>query len=329
MTPATIRLQMERQLASLTRLLQEQDFADDEEANAFIQQFMAQGGPDALEPSTPLEEAQELIYRAMEAKGKRRAKLIQEALNRSPDCADAYVLQAEDSANPQEARRLFEEGVRAGERALGDMFATLTKEGAFWGYVESRPYMRASEGLAHTLWALGERQEAIGRLQEMLRLNPNDNQGVRYILISWLLIAGDDMSLKAAEKLLASYDEDGAVWAYSRLLLRLRRKGIAGRAADAALQKAMTSNPFVPFFLLGVLPLPDEPPEFYGIGDENEALIYLEEGGGDAWIQRQGDVIWLAEALIRLMPPEIAQAAQVAQAVTQSPRPRPLRPKRK
>ena len=42
--------------------------------------------------------------------------------------------------------------------------------------------MRARVGLVHALWTAGRRAEAVQHLQDMLRLNPNDNQGVRYTL---------------------------------------------------------------------------------------------------------------------------------------------------
>jgi tetratricopeptide (TPR) repeat protein len=84
------------------------------------------------------------------------------------------------------ARDLYEMGVRAGERALGEEFFT-EEVGNFWGILETRPYMRAREGLANALWALGERDQALAHYREMLELNPVDNQGVRYELADCLL----------------------------------------------------------------------------------------------------------------------------------------------
>lgn len=40
--------------------------------------------------------------------------------------------------------------------------------------------MRARAALAGTLWRLGRREEAVDHQRELLRLNPNDNQGLRY-----------------------------------------------------------------------------------------------------------------------------------------------------
>ena len=133
---------------------------------------------------------------------------------RSDLCADAHVLLAEEVAKTLvEARRHYEAGVAAGERALGAQ-AFERDAGHFWGLLETRPYMRARAGLAECLWAAGERAAAIGHYRDMLRLNPNDNQGLRHVLTSWLLATGDHGAL---EELLAAYDDDVfAEWAYAK-----------------------------------------------------------------------------------------------------------------
>jgi hypothetical protein len=104
---------MEQHLAAVGRLLADKEFDSIEEANAYLQQAMAGGDLLAPGPTTPLEEAQELIYEAMESHGKQRLELAHKALEISPDCADAYVLLAETERDPQEARRLYEQGVQA------------------------------------------------------------------------------------------------------------------------------------------------------------------------------------------------------------------------
>ena len=126
------------------------------------------------EPLTPLHRAQELIYQAFDDDDpEKRCQLAQQALALSPDCADAYVLLAEHAHSRTEALDLYAKGVEAGERALGaEKFAM--NAGHFWGILETRPYMRARAGLARLLWTSGQRQEAVGHLQDMLRLNPND-----------------------------------------------------------------------------------------------------------------------------------------------------------
>jgi len=86
------------------------------------------------------------MYEAWDASGAQRVKLARKALEISPDCADAYVLLAEETAeNLAEKRELYEQGVAAGERALGErMFKE--EAGSFWGILQTRPYMRARAG---------------------------------------------------------------------------------------------------------------------------------------------------------------------------------------
>src|SRR5260370_6591333 len=179
--PTFDRRRMEQQLAAVTRLLQERDFASIEEANAYLQHMRTAGGVLPAQPETPLEEAQELIYQALETSGKRREQLARRALSISADCADAYVLLAEATSDPQQARQLYEQGVQAGERALGEEVFS-EGVGQFWGVIETRPYMRARQGLAHVAWHLGEREAAVAHAQDMLRLNPGDNPGLPYPL---------------------------------------------------------------------------------------------------------------------------------------------------
>ncbi len=286
---------MEQQMAQIGRLLQSHDFASIEEANAFIQQMLATGGiPDAV-PDTPLDRAQEVIYQALEATGKRRVTLARKALTLSPDCADAYVLLAEATRDPREAQALYEHGVEAGERALGPR-PFKEDVGHFWGIIETRPYMRARQGLAEVLWVLGKRQDAIGHATDLLRLNPGDNQGIRYLLANWLLAEGEDDAL---ERLLTAYpDEGSAVWAYTRALWTFRRKG-AGAGATRALKAALRTNPHVPFYLFGLRELPEELPGYIGMGDESEAVSYVAEAI-TSWVDTAGALDWFGGMMDRL-----------------------------
>jgi hypothetical protein len=186
--PLNMRRAMERTMADLSALLSERSFGSPEEANAFLEQVTAGGGPPRRRAATPPERAQEVMYDAWDAPSPReRVRLARKALAVSGDCADAYVLLAEETArSPEEAADLYARGVAAGERALGPA-AFGEDAGHFWGLVETRPYMRARLGLAQARWALGTRPEAVADAWDLLRLNPGDNQGVRYLLLRWLL----------------------------------------------------------------------------------------------------------------------------------------------
>ncbi len=293
--PFVDRRAMEKALSDISRLLSEREFDSPEEMNAFLQDLSASGEiPRSSRQVTPLEQAQDLMYDAWEASGRRRVELARRALKISEDCADAYVLLAEETARSlEEARDLYEQGVKAGERAIGPrMFAE--DAGHFWGILETRPYMRARLGLAQCLWSLGERRQAIEHYTDMLRLNPNDNQGIRYILANCLLEEGLDGDLS---ELLEQYEDDGAAaLLYSRALWLFRQEGASERA-NRCLKEALEQNQFVPSYLLGEKRLPRYLPEYIGFGDENEAVAYAADAI-KAWRKTEGALEWLRGSLL-------------------------------
>ncbi len=220
--------------------------------------------------------------------------LARQALEVWPDCADAFVLLAEQTRGPQEALELYVRGVAAAERDLG---AALLREsvGTFWGNLSTRPYMRARHGLAQSLWVLGRRHEAVEHYQEMLRLNPSDNQGVRYKLAACLIELGRDEELDA---LLETYEMDRtANWAYTAALLAFRREGDSPRAS-ALLTTAKKCNKFVSGFLTGREMLPSRMPESVGRGDRNEAVDYA-VGFLNGWRSTPGALAWLRRSSVR------------------------------
>ncbi len=286
---------MEKVSQHLGRLLAEREFESIEEANAFLENMLREGGgklPSAPAPTTPLERAQDLIYEAFETESSRkRVQLAKKALKVSPDCADAYVLLAEEDAGSlEEARELYQKGVEAGERALGrEMFEE--EAGHFWGILETRPYMRARQGLAVCLWELGQREEAIEHYREMLDLNPGDNQGIRYELAGWLL---DEELDEELGELLQRYEEDAsAFWVYTRALWRFRKEGDT-EEATAALKEAIETNPYVPLYLLGHKSLPGALPELIGFGDESEAVAYFARAL-TGWLRTPQALEWLRQ----------------------------------
>jgi len=288
--PIMDRRAMEKSMLDLGRLLEQQNFETSDEANAFLAQFGHLDDIPTPANQTPLEQAQDKMYEAWGATGKRRVKLAQEALVISPDCADAYVLLAEETArSPEEALKFYEQGIQAGERALGpEAFAE--DAGHFWGIMETRPYMRARAGAAECLWALGERQQAIAHYSELLRLNPNDNQGNRDMLARLLLKEGMDEELG---KLLEQYEEDAsAEWQYTRALWKFRSEGET-KEADALLRESFAQNRFVPVYLTGFKKPPRRLPAYIGFGDENEAIHYF-ANSAQVWLDTPGALEWLA-----------------------------------
>jgi CDP-diacylglycerol pyrophosphatase len=95
---------IEKTIFDLGRVINQHDFASEKELNDFLQSLLMPGERLASpEPQTPLEEAQAVMYEAWGATSpSKRIKLAKKALAISEDCADAYVLLAEESAKTME-----------------------------------------------------------------------------------------------------------------------------------------------------------------------------------------------------------------------------------
>ena len=132
---------------------------------------------------------------------------------------------------------------------------------------------------AQLLWENGEKEKAIKQYKYMLKLNPNDNQGVRDVLLPNLLELN---RLDEAQELYLQYKEDiSANWKFGKLLLDIKNN-VSIDEIEMQYKNCIESNPYIVPFLLGNKKLPNEMPYFYGIGDENEAVFYVLLAG-DAW----------------------------------------------
>ena len=283
------RRSMERTMAEIQRFVAEHPVKSIDEMNRMIQDnFM--GRPADEIPSTaatPPEKAQEICYQACEVRGRRRVHLARQALEIDPDCAEAYVILAEQSGDPAETLRLYGEGVAAGERSLGPK--RFKSRAPFWGDVTTRPFMRALQGLAECCETEGRLKEALAHYQRLLRLNPNDNQGVRDPLAGLLLRVGDDAGLAA---LLKQYQEDGGPTLLFAAALREFRRSGDSKAGRKALSEGIEANPHVPDLLLGRMDFPAAGSSSYTLGSVEEAeecaLLLIE-----AWKSTPGAIEWL------------------------------------
>ncbi|MDP1963404.1 MAG: hypothetical protein Q8K93_14510, partial [Reyranella sp.] len=203
------------------------------------------------------------------------------------------ILANEAKAGSDEQLELWRRGVAVGEEALGsEVFEEMA--GHFWGILETRPYMRSRVGLAVALWRRGAgdeaaRNEAIGHLQAVLALNPDDNQGARYLLAGWLaqMERGEEL-----ESLLAAYaDEYSAFWGWSRALAAFRKTGDTAESR-ALLAEAVEINRHVRDYLCGDRKVPRRKPPYYSPGAASEAMVYIEDHAA-AWRGTAGALDWL------------------------------------
>lgn len=273
----------------LKKDLEEKNFDSWEDANNYInQKYIGKELNFDKTKLSPKEKAMDFIYDAWESESEDEIiSLAEKALKLDENCADAYNLLAEVKAKtPEEALDLFAIGIEAGKKSLGKDFEEF--KGDFWVVHETRPFMRAMAGYSDILWLLEEKNKSIEVMYEMLTLNPNDNQGMRQILLTRLLLLN---RLLEAENLLKEYEDDpSAQWQYGKAFLYFKKRG-KRFDADKALLEAMEYNPYVPLYLFGLLDMPKEMPEYIGFGDENEAVSYVDDAI-ELWGNNKKATMW-------------------------------------
>lgn len=231
---------------------------------------------------TPADRAAAKCQDAIESFGRRRIQLARQALKEDPNHIESLVLLAESTRVPEQRIRAFQRTVDAGRQELGSMLHE--EVGHFWGIAKTRPFMRACHGLAEALHAAGQSNDAIAQYQEMLRLNPGDNQGVRYEVIP-LMIAHNRES--AAMELLERYREESALWCYMKSLVEYRTNGPTSRKSRQAMRAAFKANEHVAMELQSAGP--PRSPAAYSMGSVEEAITCIHELD-EAWRETEGYV---------------------------------------
>jgi len=235
----------------------------------------------------------DLLDQAWEALGPtERCGLARQALTLDPGAIDGYVILALCAETDAERIALLREAIHRG-KTLWREYVGRPPRDFFWAHLETRPFMRALHNLALVLWARGDREEAARLADRMLRLNPNDNQGIRYLALAWHPVLSN---WSRVEKLLRKYrGEARTEYLYAYCLDCVRR----GVGADEALDAAMAVNPHVPAMLLSSSPpLFDQTLTSVAYGSEEEAVAYA-EFGLEAWASVPTALGWLHSAIRR------------------------------
>jgi tetratricopeptide (TPR) repeat protein len=290
--PSLSRFDSERMNRVIAQIMKKHEFKDVEEMNQFLENhFISKKLDDILEEREydPLEEAQDLAYEAMDTENPAEAiMLILEALVLNPNCIEALRLAADfTSMTDLDYIEKLEMIITRAEETMGKEYIEENK-GHFWSVIETRPYMRTRADLAKILSKAGKKEEAIFEYEEMLKLNPNDNQGLRYNLLSLYLETGN---LTRTRRLFKEYGyESSALFLWGRVLERY----LSDKHDDArkAVLKAEKQNPYVAGYLTGKKRLPEELPYHYSPGKESEAIVCFDVLG-DTWKKYPDAIKWL------------------------------------
>jgi tetratricopeptide (TPR) repeat protein len=263
----------ERLLRAVARIQGSRSFENEEEASAFYSQFRDRpvDSIQARVEPTLSEDAQELAFRAMETHRVGEAEVLaRQALVMDRHCIDAQVVVAQTEArSAHELVLRLKSIIRRAESQLGVRRLSYF-QGQLWGLLEARPYLRARLALAEAYEEAGEYSQAIPALENILKLNEPDNQGIRFHLLRCHL-ANDD--LQAAGALLKGFKhEHSAFVAWATVLARVRAH--SGKGMETAFANAKKVNPYFAEFLRGRR-LPSRRPGFPRPGSPEEAAAAI------------------------------------------------------
>ncbi|WP_253729078.1 tetratricopeptide repeat protein [Treponema sp. OMZ 857] len=236
------------------------------------------------------QKAQDIVYDAWDSESSvQRKRLAQKALELDPNCADAYCILAGEYRSYKKKNEYYKKGIEVFRKKYGEKYFS-ENSGYFWGILETRSFMRLSAGYGQLLWDNEKKDEAIQIYEELLQLNPNDNQGLRYTLINWLI---DQNQLDKGTELLKQYQEETAFMLFSDLLLSIKKQESDTKILKKYI-KAKKGNPYIVKYLLHESELPEYLPDYYEFGDEDEAVTYC-FGSMDVWIKDQDTIRKLKE----------------------------------
>lgn len=236
--------------------------------------------------------AQDLVYQAMEAPTlELHMMLVRQALDLDPENVDALLMTVDIAELQGDERIEVLRGIVAtGAKQLGKKaFKELVPH--FWGFHETRPYMRARQQLAGELYRADRLEEAIQEYNEMLTLNEDDNQGVRFQLLACLLSRGRLPEVRALMERFVDDCQWNVVFAWGHVLEKLLCKDEA--EATKALAHARTQNLHIEKFLTGRTKLPKNMPDYYSPGSKEEAACFAAPLV-KTWAHHPEAVAWLS-----------------------------------
>ncbi|MEM4258789.1 MAG: tetratricopeptide repeat protein [Candidatus Thermoplasmatota archaeon] len=203
----------------------------------------------------------------------RAEQLFRDVLRKAPLHIDALhhlAIILDEQGKKTEALQLWEQGVAIGRQAFPKTFAPGDR--LEWGWLENRPFLRCLHGLALAVHDAGDAGRATCLLEELLSYNPDDNQGVRELLMGRYL---ETQQYQKAVLLGRKYPGDGlpgVLYGFPLALFRLGRY-------DQAKRKLLEAVKYSPKIAKELLKKNHKPPKsdmpgYITVGGWDEAYEY-------------------------------------------------------
>ncbi len=275
------------------RLLESQNIETEADLKKFLESMVGKEVPSfPTETLTAKEQAQDLVFEAYDLPNKQGIAKAKEALALDEDCIEAYEYLSSIELYAEKAISLLEKGIEIGRKRFGGKYLEVNK-GMFWGIHETRPFMRCLMQYSDCLYLMDEVEESIAVMEELIELNPNDNQGVRDLLLLYLIETREFDKFKKYAK---QYDDDTMAFAmFNRALFAFVSEG-ESKNTLTKLHKALKANKFVAKKLLAKKTI-ENLPDMHGVGDQTEADYYV-YFAQQIWQDTEGALAWLKKNMI-------------------------------
>ena len=333
----------------LQKTLDSKDFSSEEELNAFMNENFVGKSPSDLmttaddSPRGRAEQKLDLVDSANAPTMNRRHALAATKLD--PTCIEAWYLLAQTYESPAKSKSAYRKAIKLGKIEFSSEIEDCLslskkndpeKKSWLWGHHEARPFLMAYHELADLYAREDKMKRSIETFEEILRLNGNDNQGIRHILLPLYML---HEPAEKIETLLAHFPDDTSPqWLFTKALYTFQ-KTYALKAADgswdfkktnnkknitdlvllpqltsdfddanALLNQALESNPLVRLFLYDARCSYFSTADSHMAGGADEAFITA-QNIGLLWILDTMAQLWLQESCLDTHQQELLMKA--------------------
>ena len=262
----------------LQEFLKNNNIKNIDEANEKLQEFIEMYNNGEIEyKNTPLDDAYEILEEAQNARNKKEAiRLAKKAYEKSPDCFDAILFQCDLEENGIKKMKLLGDGLENEKNRLTkEKYFDKENIGHFYGIFETRPYIRGLVVKAEYLLEEGKLRQAESICREVLRLNENDNMGVRYLLMAIFATLEEENDML---KLYKKYPEETLEMLFPLFALYYKI-GNDNKAKEYLNRVNKCNSNFVKLFNGSIRKNDKVTPGYYSRGDSSEIFMYLERYG--------------------------------------------------
>lgn len=158
-----------------------------DDLQALTRTLVMRVGGEAGGPVQGREVARGLVRTALRVRSAaKKEALLKLAVARDPECSPALIELADLDFQAGNFKVCLEAYEEIAEREFSRWNAKTT---VWWIDRDTRPYLRSLYGRAMTQWHLGRYPQAASTLRDLLRINPVDHQGARFLIPMLYLLA--------------------------------------------------------------------------------------------------------------------------------------------